>query len=52
MEYLPAYAELNPVEYLRGHWKRHGLPNVCPMDLWQLSEGDGARYVTCAVDQL
>jgi len=39
-EYLPAYApELNPVEYLWGHWKQHELPNVCPKDLWQLSEG-------------
>ena len=40
IEYLPAYApELNPVEYLWGHWKHHQLPNVCPKDLWQLSEG-------------
>ena len=40
LEYLPAYApELNPVEYLWGHWKHHVLPNVCPKDLWQLSEG-------------
>jgi len=40
LEYLPAYApELNPVEYLWGHWKHHELPNVCPHDLWQLSEG-------------
>ena len=40
IEYLPAYApELNPVEYLWGHWKHHELPNVCPRDLWQLSEG-------------
>jgi hypothetical protein len=31
--------ELNPVEYLRGHWKHHQLPNVCPKDLWQLNEG-------------
>lgn len=39
IEYLPAYApELNPVEYLWGHWKHHQLPNVCPKDLWQLSE--------------
>jgi len=39
-EYLPPYApELNPVEYLWGHWKQHELPNVCPKDLWQLSEG-------------
>jgi len=42
IEYLPPYApELNPVEYLWGHWKQHTLPNVCPKDLWQLS--DGAR---------
>jgi hypothetical protein len=28
---LPPYApELNPVEYLWGHWKQHTLPNVCP----------------------
>jgi len=41
-EYVPPYApELNPVEYLWGHWKQHTLPNVCPKDLWQLS--DGAR---------
>ena len=40
IEYLPAYApELNPVEYLWGHWKHHELPNVCPADLWQLSAG-------------
>src|SRR6516164_11433839 len=40
IEYLPAYApELNPVEYLWGHWKHHELPNLCPKDLWQLSEG-------------
>lgn len=40
IEYLPAYApELNPVEYRWGHWKHHQLPNVCPKDLWQLSEG-------------
>jgi transposase len=39
IEYLPPYApELNPVEYLWGHWKQHTLPNVCPKDLWQLSE--------------
>lgn len=38
MEYLPAYApELNPVEYLWGHLKHHGLPNLCPNDLWELS---------------
>jgi transposase len=38
LEYLPAYApELNPVEYLWGHWKTHELPNLCPDDLWELS---------------
>jgi transposase len=43
LEYLPAYApELNPVEYLWGHWKHYELPNVCPNDLWQLSEGPAA----------
>jgi transposase len=42
LEWLPAYApELNPVEYLWGHWKHHELPNFCPRDLWQLS--DSAR---------
>jgi transposase len=40
VEYLPAYApELNPVEYIWAHWKQHELPNVCPKDFWQLSEG-------------
>lgn len=35
---LPAYApELNPVEYIRGHWKNHELPNFCPADFSQLS---------------
>jgi transposase len=39
MEYLPPYApELNPVEYLWGHWKQHTLPNVCPKDLWHLND--------------
>ena len=38
LEFLPAYApELNPVEYLWGHWKTHELPNFCPRNLWQLS---------------
>ena len=36
--YLPPYApELNPVEYIWGHWKQHELPNLCPADLAQLS---------------
>lgn len=40
VEYLPSYApELNPVEYIWAHWKQHELPNVCPKDYWQLSEG-------------
>jgi transposase len=38
LEYLPAYApELNPVEYIWGHWKNHELPNFCPKDFAQLS---------------
>jgi transposase len=35
---LPAYApELNPVEYIWGHLKRHALANYCPANLTQLS---------------
>jgi transposase len=38
IEFLPAYApELNPVEYIWGHWKQHEIPNFCPKDLAQLS---------------
>lgn len=38
-EFLPPYApELNPVEYIWGHWKQHELPNLCPQDYWQLSQ--------------
>ena len=38
VEFLPGYApELNPVEYLWGHWKQHALPNLCPRDFEQLS---------------
>ncbi len=38
LEFLPAYApELNPVEYLWSHWKRHELPNFCPKDFGALS---------------
>jgi transposase len=38
-ERLPAYApELNPVEYVWAHLKRHELPNVCAKDLWNLGE--------------
>jgi transposase len=37
-EFLPSYApELNPTEYLWGHWKQHELPNFCPQDFAQLS---------------
>ncbi len=39
IEFLPAYApELNPVEYIWGHWKHHDLPNFCPKNLFQLSD--------------
>ncbi len=39
LEFLPGYApELNPVEYIWGHWKHHELPNFCAKNLWQLSE--------------
>ena len=38
LEFLPASApELNPVEYLWGHWKMHELPNFCPRNVWELS---------------
>ena len=38
LDFLPAYApELNPVEYLWGHWKHHELPNFCPKDFCELS---------------
>jgi len=38
VERLPAYApELNPVEYLWGHWKQHELPNFCPKNFGELS---------------
>jgi len=39
VEFLPAYApELNPVEYLWGHWKHHELSNFCPKNFWELSD--------------
>jgi transposase len=39
VEWLPPYApELNPVEYLWAHWKSHELANLCPKDLWDLSD--------------
>jgi transposase len=35
---LPAYApELNPVEYIWGHLKRHALANFCPKDIAHLN---------------
>jgi len=42
VECLPGYApELNPVEYIWGHLKKQEIPNLCPRELWQLS--DAAR---------
>lgn len=36
--WLPAYApELNPVEYLWGHWKNHEIPNLTSASLHELS---------------
>ena len=38
LEFLPGYApELNPVEYVWGHWKQHELPNFCPKNFGELS---------------
>jgi transposase len=38
LEQLPAYApELNPVEFLWGHWKQHELPNLCAKTFGELS---------------
>jgi len=38
VERLPAYApELNPTEYVWGYFKQHELPNLCAIDLAQLS---------------
>ena len=38
LEFLPGYApDLNPVEYLWGHWKHHELPNFCPKNFGELS---------------
>ena len=38
LAFLPAYApELNPVEYLWGHWKHHEIPNLCAATLSRLS---------------
>lgn len=37
VEFLPAYApEMNPVEFLWGHWKQHELPNLCPRSFTEL----------------
>ena len=48
LEYLPPYApELNPVEYIWSYWKQHELPNVCPKDYWQLSEGKRIGLRSC-----
>jgi transposase len=39
LEFLPGYApELNPVEHIWCYLKRHEIPNLCPRDLWQLSD--------------
>lgn len=39
LEFLPGYApELNPVEHIWAHLKRHEIPNLCPRELWQLSD--------------
>jgi hypothetical protein len=38
LEFLPGYApDLNPVEYLLGHWKQHELPNFCLKNFGELS---------------
>jgi transposase len=43
IQYLPAHArDLNPTEYIRGHCKRHKLPNACPKDFAELK--CGARH--------
>ena len=42
LEVLPGYAPaLNPVEHIWSYLKQHELPNLCPRELWQLS--DAAR---------
>jgi transposase len=47
-EYLPAYApELNPVEYIWGHWKWHELPNFCGRDFGDLSHCCACRALAC-----
>lgn len=38
LAFLPAYSpELNPVEFLWGHWKNHEVANLCAESLHQLS---------------
>jgi transposase len=38
LAYLPAYApDLNPVEYLWGHWKHHDIYNLCAATLSLIS---------------
>lgn len=38
LEFLPAYApEMNPFEYLWGHWNQHEIPNFCPKTFSELS---------------
>ena len=32
-------ARTHTMEYIWAYWKQHELPNVCPKDYWQLSEG-------------
>ena len=39
LEFLPGYApELNPVEHIWGYLKSREIPNLCPRELWQLSD--------------
>jgi transposase len=39
LEFLPGYApELNPVEHIWSYLKSHEIPNLCPRELWQLSD--------------
>lgn len=39
LEFLPGYApELNPVEHIWGYLKSQEIPNLCPRELWQLSD--------------
>jgi transposase len=39
VERLPAYApELNPAEYIWGCLKDHEIPNLCPTNLWDLTD--------------